>query len=65
MLQNLNQNNAIQTIGQSPNTGEPVIASGVGNEVGYSATAGNAGNSADLLPPFSVSNFMIRAIVVL
>jgi len=65
MLQNLNQNNAIQTIGQSPNTGEDVIKSGIGNEVGYSATAGNAGNSADLLPPFSVSNFIIRAIVVL
>jgi len=65
MLQNLNQNNAIQTIGQSPNTGEDCIKSGIGNEVSYSATAQNTGNSADLLPPFSVSNFMIRAIVVL
>jgi microcystin-dependent protein len=65
MLQNLNQNNAIQTIGQSPNTGEDVIKSGIGVEVAYTATAGNAGNSADLLPPFSVSNFIIRAIVVL
>jgi microcystin-dependent protein len=58
MLQTLNQNNAIQGIGAGT---VDIVKSGVGNYVTYTATAGNAGNSADLLPPFSVCNFLIRA----
>lgn len=58
MLQSLNQNNAVQGIGAGT---EPMVKTAVGNQVTYTATAGNAGNSTDLLPPFSVCNFLIRA----
>lgn len=58
MLQSFTQNNAIQGIGAG--TGD-IVKTALYNQATYTGTAGNAGNSADLLPPFSVSNFIIRA----
>lgn len=58
MLQNLNQNSAIQGIGAGT---FDLVKTALAGGATYTATAGNAGNSADLLPPFSVCNFIIRA----
>lgn len=58
MLQSFSQNNAIQGIGAG--TGD-IVKTATYAQATYTGTAGNAGNSADLLPPFSVCNFIIRA----
>jgi microcystin-dependent protein len=58
MLQSFTQNNAIQGIGAG--SGD-IVKTATYNQATYTGTAGNAGNSADLLPPFSVCNFLIRA----
>jgi microcystin-dependent protein len=62
MLQSFTQNNAIQGI--AAGSGD-IVKTALYGQDNFTGTAGNAGNSADLLPPFNVSNFMIRAIVVL
>jgi microcystin-dependent protein len=58
MLQSFSQNNAIQGIGAG--TGD-IVKTATYAQANYTAGAGNAGSSTDLLPPFSVCNFLIRA----
>jgi microcystin-dependent protein len=58
MLVSFGQNNAIQGIGAG--SGD-IVKTALYGQSTYTGTASNTGNSADLLPPFNVSNFIIRA----
>ena len=58
MLVSFSQNNAIQGI--AAGSGD-IVKTAKYEAYGYVASASFVGNSADLLPPFSVSNFIIRA----
>jgi len=58
MLQSFTQNNAIQGI--AAGSGD-IVKTALYGQDNFTGTAGNAGSGADLLPPFNVSNFVIRA----
>jgi microcystin-dependent protein len=58
MLVSFGQNNAIQGIGAG--SGD-IVKTALYGQSTYTATASNAGNNVELLPPFNVSNFIIRA----
>ena len=58
MLVSFGQNNSVQGIGAG--SGD-IVKTALYGQSTYTGTASNTGNSADLLPPFNVSNFIIRA----
>ena len=58
MLVSFGQNNSVQGI--AAGSGD-IVKTALYNQATYTATASNAGSSTELLPPFNVSNFMIRA----
>jgi microcystin-dependent protein len=58
MLVSFSQNNAIQGI--AAGSGD-IVKTALYGQSTYTATASNAGGTTELLPPFNVSNFIIRA----
>ena len=58
MLVSFGQNNSVQGIGAG--SGD-IVKTALYNQATYTATASNVGSSTELLPPFNVSNFIIRA----